>query len=98
MTDFVFIRHGQRRCTRRLLAAGCRLPCRPRNPRATPLFQLLDTRFETLKRLWEERFDDTDSGEPSGIPPSPATSIVNSSTQASPASLALCAAPVVGQG
>jgi hypothetical protein len=26
---------------------------RPRNPRATSLYQLLETHFETLKRLWE---------------------------------------------
>jgi hypothetical protein len=30
---------------------------RPRNPRATPLYQLLETHFETLKRQWEERFE-----------------------------------------
>ncbi len=27
------------------------------NPRATSLYQLLDTHFETIKRLWEERFE-----------------------------------------
>ena len=30
---------------------------RPRNPRASSLYQLLDTHFETLKRLWEKRFE-----------------------------------------
>jgi hypothetical protein len=33
------------------------LPLRPRNPRATSLYPLLETHFETLKRLWEERFE-----------------------------------------
>jgi hypothetical protein len=32
---------------------GCPLH-RSRNPRATSLYQLLDTRFETLKGLWED--------------------------------------------
>jgi len=43
---------------------GCRedaalrpLAYRPRNPRATSFYQLLETHFETLKRLWEERFE-----------------------------------------
>jgi hypothetical protein len=30
---------------------------RPRNPRASSLYQVLETHFETLKRLWEERFE-----------------------------------------
>jgi hypothetical protein len=30
---------------------------RPRQPQATCLYQLLDTHFENLKRLWEERFE-----------------------------------------
>ena len=30
---------------------------RPRNPRASPLFQLLETHYETVKSVWEERFD-----------------------------------------
>lgn len=30
---------------------------RPRNPRATPLYQLLETHFETVKGNWEERFE-----------------------------------------
>ncbi len=38
-------------------AEACSPLYRPRNPRATYLYQLLDTHFETLKRLWEERFE-----------------------------------------
>lgn len=38
-------------------AALCPVAYRPRNPRATSLYQILDTHFETLKRLWEERFE-----------------------------------------
>ena len=34
-------------------------PCppryRPRNPRATSLYQLLETHYDTVKGLWEER-------------------------------------------
>ncbi len=30
---------------------------RPRNPRATSLYQLLESRYETVKGLWEERFE-----------------------------------------
>ena len=30
---------------------------RPRNPRGTSLYQLLEAHFETLKGLWEERFE-----------------------------------------
>lgn len=30
---------------------------RPRNPRATCLYQLLDKHYETVKGLWEERFE-----------------------------------------
>ena len=30
---------------------------RPRNPRASPLFQLFETYFETVKAMWEERFE-----------------------------------------
>ena len=30
---------------------------RPRRPRATSLYQLLDTCYERLKGLWEERFE-----------------------------------------
>jgi hypothetical protein len=30
---------------------------RPRNPRTTSLYQLLDKHYETVKRLWEERFE-----------------------------------------
>jgi hypothetical protein len=38
-------------------ALACPAAYRPRNPRATSLYQLLETHFETLKRLWEERFE-----------------------------------------
>ncbi|MGH9463011.1 MAG: IS91 family transposase [Vicinamibacteria bacterium] len=38
-------------------ADTCPAVYRPRNPRATSLYQLLDTHFETLKRRWEERFE-----------------------------------------
>jgi hypothetical protein len=34
-------------------ALACPAAYRPRNPRATSLDQLLETHFETLKRLWE---------------------------------------------
>jgi len=30
---------------------------RPRNPRASPLFQLFETYYETVKAVWEERFE-----------------------------------------
>ena len=30
---------------------------RPRNPRATSLYQLLDKHYETVKGLWDERFE-----------------------------------------
>ena len=29
----------------------------PRNPRASPLFQLFETNYETVKAVWEERFE-----------------------------------------
>ncbi len=29
----------------------------PRNPRASPLFQLFETHYETVKSVWEERFE-----------------------------------------
>jgi hypothetical protein len=36
-------------------------PCphryRPRNPRATSLYQLLEAHYDTVKGLWEERFE-----------------------------------------
>jgi len=38
-------------------AALCPIPYRLRNPRATSLYPLLETHFETLKRIWEERFE-----------------------------------------
>lgn len=30
---------------------------RPREPQATPLYRLLETRYETVKGEWEERFE-----------------------------------------
>jgi hypothetical protein len=30
---------------------------RPRNPRATALYQLLDKHYQTVKGVWEERFE-----------------------------------------
>ncbi len=30
---------------------------RPRNPGTTALYQLVEAHYETLKGLWEERFD-----------------------------------------
>ena len=30
---------------------------RPRNPRASPLYQLLETYYEQVKAIWEERFE-----------------------------------------
>jgi hypothetical protein len=38
-------------------ALACPAAYRPRNPRASSLYPLLETHFETLKRLWEERFE-----------------------------------------
>ena len=32
---------------------------RPRNPRVTPLYQLVDNHYETVKGVWEERFERT---------------------------------------
>jgi hypothetical protein len=37
--------------------SACPAAYRPRNPRATSLYQLLETHFETLKRQWEARFE-----------------------------------------
>jgi hypothetical protein len=38
--------------------AGGRPPLyRPRNPRASSLYQLLDSHYESVKSLWEERFE-----------------------------------------
>jgi hypothetical protein len=34
-------------------ALACPAAYRPRNPRASFLYQLLETHFETLKHLWE---------------------------------------------
>ena len=36
---------------------GCPPKYRPRNPRASPLFQLLETHYETVKSVWEVRFE-----------------------------------------
>ena len=30
---------------------------RPRNPRASSLYQLFDSHYETVKAVWEERFE-----------------------------------------
>jgi len=38
-------------------ALACPAAYRPRSPRASSLYQLVETHFETLKRLWEERFE-----------------------------------------
>jgi hypothetical protein len=38
-------------------ADACPTVYLPRNPRANPLYQLLENHFETLKRLWEKRFE-----------------------------------------
>ena len=35
---------------------GCRI-YRPRDPRKTPLFQLLESLYEAVKLAWEERFE-----------------------------------------
>ncbi len=47
---------------------------RPRNPRASPLFQLFETHYETIKSVWEERFERQYGflqGRVAGIAPSP---------------------------
>ena len=36
---------------------GCPPMYRPRDPRASPLFQLFETHYETVKSVWEERFE-----------------------------------------
>jgi hypothetical protein len=38
-------------------APTCPAAYRQRNPRATALYQLLDKHYETVKGLWEERFE-----------------------------------------
>ena len=38
-------------------AVACPAVERRRNPRATSLYQLLDVHYETVKGLWEERFE-----------------------------------------
>jgi len=38
-------------------AVDCPAVERRRNPRATSLYQLLDVHYETVKGLWEERFE-----------------------------------------
>ena len=35
---------------------ACRV-YRPRDPRKTPLFQLLESRYDSVKLAWEERFE-----------------------------------------
>ena len=63
---------------------------RPRNARATPLYQLFETYYEDVKALWEERFEkNTAIGAVSSIPSSLATSIVARSKRASPDSSAM---------
>ena len=42
---------------------------RPRNARASPLYQLLETYYEDVKAIWEERFEKNSvSGEASSTP------------------------------
>ena len=41
----------------RLETPSCPPRYRPRRPRATSLYQLLDTCYERLKGLWEDRFE-----------------------------------------
>lgn len=38
------------------MESACRI-YRPRNPRKTPLWGLLDTLYERVKGVWEERFE-----------------------------------------
>ncbi len=40
-----------------LTADACPPLYRPRNPRATFLYQLLESHYETVKSIWEERFE-----------------------------------------
>ena len=59
MADFVLTRHGHHggnspTSARRRSVPGS-LP--PRNPRAGALCQLLESCYETVKGLWEERFE-----------------------------------------
>jgi hypothetical protein len=36
---------------------SCPRICRPRRPRETPLFQLLESLYESVKLVWDERFE-----------------------------------------
>jgi len=38
------------------MESGCRV-YRPRDPRKTPLFRLLEAHYESVKLAWEERFE-----------------------------------------
>ena len=40
-----------------LLSAPCAALYRPRQPRASPLFRLVDRYYEQVKGVWEERFE-----------------------------------------
>ncbi len=44
-----------------LVPQRCEFPAvyRPRNPRSTPLFQLVEAHYENVKALWEDRFENT---------------------------------------
>ena len=58
MADFVFVRHGQRGGLTEPPSPSAACPVyKSRNPRGTSLYQLLEAHFETLKGLWEERFE-----------------------------------------
>ena len=60
MTDFVSIPYGHRGGNSCRLAPpkdNCPPVYRPRNPRASSLYQLFDSHYETVKAVWEERFE-----------------------------------------
>ena len=42
-------------------AHACPPLYRPRNPRSTPLFQLVEQHYEDVTPLWEDRFETTHS-------------------------------------
>ena len=39
------------------MASGCPAAYRKRNPRATPLYRLVEAHFDKVKGQWEERFE-----------------------------------------
>ena len=57
MRDFVPIPYGQRGGVCVPPKDDCHLIYRPRKPRASSLYPLFDSHYETVKAVWEERFE-----------------------------------------